>query len=74
MSAGSRSAAAGSESRPGPRPPEASGGVVDARGARWAVVLTLVVAVIVLGVLPQLLLGVSGPDAVRLISGAGVLP
>jgi NADH-quinone oxidoreductase subunit M len=28
----------------------------------------------VLGVLPQLLLGVSGPDAVRLISGAGVLP
>jgi NADH-quinone oxidoreductase subunit M len=50
------------------------GAVVDARGARWAVVLTLAVAIIVLGVMPQLLLGVSGPDAVRLITGAGVLP
>jgi NADH-quinone oxidoreductase subunit M len=75
VSAGSRSAAA--RSRVATRAetaPRASGGVVDARGARWAVVLTLVAAVIVLGVLPQLLLGVSGPDAVRLISGAGVLP
>ena len=54
--------------------PAESGAVVDARGARWGVVLTLTVAVVVLGVLPQLLLGVSGPDAIRLISGAGVLP
>jgi NADH-quinone oxidoreductase subunit M len=76
LSAGSRAAPAGG-SRVTTRAetaPRASGGVVDARGARWAVVLTLVAAVIVLGVLPQLLLGVSGPDAVRLISGAGVLP
>ncbi len=46
--------------------------VVDARGARWAVVLTLAVAVVVLGILPQLLLATSGPDAVRLITGLGV--
>jgi NADH-quinone oxidoreductase subunit M len=51
-----------------------AGAVVDTHGARWAVVLTLAVAIIVLGVMPQLLLGVSGPDAVRLITGAGVLP
>ncbi|TQM64306.1 complex I subunit 4 family protein [Humibacillus xanthopallidus] len=51
-----------------------AGAVVDARGARWAVVLTLAVVIVVLGVLPQLLLGVSGPDAARLITGAGVLP
>jgi NADH-quinone oxidoreductase subunit M len=50
------------------------GAVADARGARWVVVLTLAVAVVVLGVLPQLLLGVSGPDALRLITGVGVLP
>jgi NADH-quinone oxidoreductase subunit M len=34
--------------------------------------LTLAVAVVVLGVLPQLLLGLSGADAVRLITGVGV--
>jgi NADH-quinone oxidoreductase subunit M len=52
----------------------AAGGVDDVHGARWAVVLTLAVAVIVLGVLPQLLLGLSAPDAVRLLTGSGVLP
>jgi NADH-quinone oxidoreductase subunit M len=51
-----------------------AGAVVDTHGARWAVVLTLAVAIIVLGVMPQLRLGGSGPDAVRLITGAGVLP
>jgi NADH-quinone oxidoreductase subunit M len=60
------------EAGPGPEIAPEAGGVVDVRGARWAVMLTLAVAVVVLGVLPQLLLGLSGADAVRLITGVGV--
>jgi NADH-quinone oxidoreductase subunit M len=60
------------EAGPGPEIAPEAGGVVDVRGARWAVMLTLAVAVVVLGVLPQLLLGLSGADAVRLITGGGV--
>ena len=48
--------------------------VGDARGGRWGVVLVLTVAVVVLGVLPQLLLGISGPDASSLLTGTGVTP
>ena len=73
-SAAAGSAAAGGAASPATASGDTGGAVVDTRGARWAVVLTLAVTVIVLGVLPQLLLGISGPDAVRLISGAGVLP
>ena len=73
-SAAAGSAAAGGAASPATASGDTGGAVVDTRGARWAVVLTLAVTVIVLGVLPQLLLGISGPDAVRLISGVGVLP
>ena len=60
------------EAGPGPEIAPEAAGVLDVRGARWAVMLTLAVAVVVLGVLPQLLLGLSGADAVRLITGGGV--
>ncbi|GAB3054575.1 NADH-quinone oxidoreductase subunit M [Intrasporangium mesophilum] len=45
--------------------------VRDSRGARWVVVVSLVVAMVVFGVLPQLLLGVSNAAAAELISGLG---
>ncbi len=34
----------------------------------------LAVAVVVLGVLPQLLLGISGPDVTSLLTGTGGAP
>ncbi|MCU1537233.1 MAG: proton-translocating NADH-quinone oxidoreductase, chain, partial [Humibacillus sp.] len=46
----------------------------DAHGARWGVALVLAVTVVLLGVLPQLLLGISGPDVTALLTGSGVAP
>ena len=48
--------------------------VADARGARWAVVMTLVVVIVTLGVLPDLLLGLSDAATTGLLSGLGVSP
>ena len=43
--------------------------VRDARGARWGVVVSLVVVMVTLGVLPHLLLGISNTAAVGLLTG-----
>jgi NADH-quinone oxidoreductase subunit M len=43
--------------------------VADERGIRWGVVVTLIAAMVVLGVLPHLLLTVSELDAAALLSG-----
>ncbi len=48
--------------------------VADARGPRWAVVMVLVVVIVVLGVLPHLLLGLSDTATTGLLSGLGVSP
>jgi NADH-quinone oxidoreductase subunit M len=56
----------------GPGP--GSGAVTDAHGARWVVVLALVVVVVVLGLLPHLLLGLSDAATTGLLSGLGATP
>jgi NADH-quinone oxidoreductase subunit M len=43
--------------------------VVDERGTRWGVVLSLIVAIVVLGVMPHLLLTISEMDAAALLTG-----
>ncbi|XGX79728.1 NADH-quinone oxidoreductase subunit M [Terrabacter sp. BE26] len=45
--------------------------VVDSRGVRYAVVLTLVVVAVTLGVVPHLLLGLSDAAATGLLAGLG---
>jgi NADH-quinone oxidoreductase subunit M len=57
-----------------PTQPSGTIAVDDAHGGRWGVALALAVAVVVLGVLPQLLLGISGADATALLTGTGVRP
>ncbi len=52
-----------------PTEPVGAGDVTDVTGARWGVLLALVVAVVVLGLLPHLLLGVSDLDAAALLTG-----
>jgi NADH-quinone oxidoreductase subunit M len=46
--------------------------VADSRGVRWAVVMTLVVVIVTLGLLPHLLLGLSDAATTGLLSGMGV--
>jgi NADH-quinone oxidoreductase subunit M len=60
----------GSEAAQGP----AAEPVADAHGARWAVVVTLVVVIVALGVLPHLLLGLSHASTSGLLAGLGVAP
>jgi NADH-quinone oxidoreductase subunit M len=55
----------GSDAATGP----AAEPVRDNHGARWVVATTLVVAIVVLGVVPHLLLGLSDLDAVALLTG-----
>ena len=45
--------------------------VRDTRGARWAVVVSLLVVIVALGVLPHLLLGVSDTATAGLLTGLG---
>jgi NADH-quinone oxidoreductase subunit M len=44
--------------------------VEDEHGLRWGVVLSLIVAIVVLGVVPHLLLTISQMDAATLLTGA----
>ena len=60
----------GSDAAEGP----AAEPVADARGSRWAVAMTLVVVIVALGVLPQLLLGLSHAATTGLLAGLGATP
>ena len=60
----------GSEAAEGP----AAEPVADSRGARWAVAMALVVVIVVLGLVPHLLLGLSDAATTGLLAGLGVTP